>query len=376
MAKRAAMRGALWLALLLMGCSAMPPGPPPQKLRFGAIFSQTGRYAFVGKPGAEVVKVLGLPGVEFVIHDSEGQTSKAEDSLRRLAADPSLLGVIGPCTTDETLAVIRQANDYKLPCLSISAADRSHPTSPWVFRLPITTYHMVYQIGDYLARHDLKRIALISVESGFGKAGRRELLTQAPDFGLTLISDQVSPDRQLKPEETDQLVRASLQSRPQALVIWWSAAGAVELTLAARRQGISIPLLHSGGIAGPEFLQAGGEAANGVLFPGSPLLVPQSLAENHAQKPAIEQFSRFCDQHALPLSNFGGYGWDAANLLVEAARAAGPNRAKIRAYLENLQGWPAVSGVYHFSPVDHNGLTHESFLMIQIEQGRWRPAPE
>jgi branched-chain amino acid transport system substrate-binding protein len=341
----------------------------------GAIFSQTGRYAFVGKPGAQVVQALKLPGVEFVVEDSQGQASRAEEILRKQAADPSILGLIGPCTTDETLAILAQADRYKLPCLSISAADRSHPTSPWVFRLPITTYHMAYQIGDYLARHNLKKIALISVNSGFGKAGRRELLTQAKDFQLTWVSDQVSPDRRLQPEEADQLVRASLQSRPQALIIWWSAAGAVELTLAARRQQLNIPLLHSGGIAGPDFVQACGQAANGVLFPGNPLLVPQSLAENHEQKPALEQFSHFCGQQHLPVSNFGGYAWDAAQLLVEAARAAGPNRAKIRAYLENLQGRPAVSGVYHFSPIDHNGLTHESFLMIQIDQGGWRPAP-
>lgn len=372
------MRGVWLVAMLFMGCSAAPKSPsapPKTRIRIGAIFSQTGRYAFVGKPGAEVVSALKLPGVEWVIKDSQGRRELAEQQLAELAADPGVLGVIGPCTTDETLAVIARANQLKLPCLSISAADRSQPTSPWVFRLPITCYHMAYQIGDYLARHEHQRVALISVESAFGRAGRRELQNQAADFGLTLVSDQVSPDRKLQPGEADQLIARAMQARPQALVIWWSAAGAVELTLAARRQKLDVPLLHSGGVAGPEFIEACGADADGVLFPGSPLLVPQALGDTHPQKPVIDQFSHFCTENRLPVSNFGGYGWDAAQLLVEAARTAGPQRAKIRAYLENLQGRPAVSGVYHFSPSDHNGLTHESFLMIQIQHGRWLPAP-
>lgn len=312
-------------------------------------------------------------GVSFQIRDTQGDKARAVAFYEEMARDPNVLGVIGPATTDETLAILSLADRYKLPCLSISAADRTQPKSPWVFRLPITTYHMVYQIDDYLARRNLNRVAMVSVDSGFGRAGRREFLTQAADFHLDLVADVVSPDRTLTPEESDSLIVQAMKSRPQALVIWWSAAGAVELTLAARRQGVKVPILHSGGVAGSDFLDQAGRAAENVLFPGSPLLVPQALPEEHRQKPQIDSFMQFCRSHKLPVSNFGGYAWDAAQLLIEARQQAGPHRAKIRAYLENLQDRPAVSGVYHFSPADHNGLTHESFLMIQIRQGNWQP---
>lgn len=235
---------------------------------------------------------------------------------------------------------------------------------------------MAYQIGDYLARHNLKRIALISVASGFGKAGRRELLTQAPDFGVTLVSDQVSPDWQLKPEEADQLVRASLQSRPQALVIW-SAVGAVELTLAARRQGISIPLLHSGGIAGPEFLQACGEAANGVLFPQVPCWCPNRCPKTTPKSPLSSSSLAFVTNIISPLATSAATAWMPPTCWSKRNSCGRPQPGQDR----RLPGKPAgAAGRFrdstHFSPVDHNGLTHESFLMIQIEQGRWRPAPE
>lgn len=346
-----------------------------QTVRLGAIFSQSGRYAFVGAPGSQVLTALNRSSrVKFDIHDSAGDKLRALQLYEEMARDETCLAVVGPATTDETLAIIEVADRYKLPCLSISASDRTQPRSPWVFRLPITTYHMVFQIGDYLARKNLTRVSMVSVDSSFGRAGRREFLTQASDFQLHLVGDVISPDRRLTATESDALIARALQPKPQALLLWWSAAGAAELTLAARRQKVAIPILHSGGIAGPEFLDMAGEAAEGVFFPGSPLLVPESLGEEHRQRPPIDQFIQFCASQRLPVSNFGGYAWDGAQLLLEALEEVGPHRAKIRAYLENLQDRPAVSGIYHFTPRDHNGLTHESFLMLQVRQGRWQPA--
>ncbi len=363
-----------------MGCGCSKPEvPSPKVYRFGAIFSESGPYAFVGQPGAEVLRALSGSEVhgarlEFVVRDTHGNKAQALQEYRQMAQDPSILGVIGPSTTDETLALLAEANQAKLPCLSISAADRTQPKSPWVFRLPITTYHMVYQIGEYLAQHELRRLALVSVDSGFGQAGRRELLHQAEDFGLELVGDVVAPNRTLSDREADQLISKALASRPQALLIWWSASGAVELTLAARRQNISVPLLHSGGVASPDFIKGCGASAEGILFPGSPLLVPDWLGDDHRQKAPIDEFLQFCHRHRLTVSNFAGYGWDGAQLLGEAAVQAGAHRGKIRAYLENAQNRAAVSGVYHFTPQDHNGLTHDSFLMVEVRRGTWQPA--
>jgi len=360
--------GGLLLLLAALVLAAPVPREAPRPYRFGAILSETGRYAFVGAPGAAVLRATGGP---FEIHDSAGDKTRALELARTLERDPHVLGIIGPATTDETLALI--AENLKIPCLSISAADRSQPRSPWMFRLPVTSYHMAYQIGDHLARHNLQRVALISVDSGFGKGGRRELQQQAGDFNLRLVADVVSPDRKLTSKEARDLIQQALASRPQALVIWWSAIGAAELTVAARELKVAVPVYHSGGIASPAFLEATGTAADGVLFPGSPLLLGSRVPPAHPQASPIAEFTRFCEAHRLGVSTFGGYAWDAARLLEKAVARVGPNRAKIRAYLENLQGSAATAGVFHFSPEDHNGLRHDSFLLLEVKAGGWEP---
>jgi len=52
-------------------------------------------------------------------------------------------------------------------------------------------------------------------------------------------------------------------------------------------------------------------------------------------------------------------------------------RAAVRDYLETkIVNWPGISGVFTFSPTDHNGLTKESLLFVTVKGGKWVAFPE
>ncbi|RPJ36255.1 MAG: hypothetical protein EHM27_15970 [Deltaproteobacteria bacterium] len=72
------------------------------------------------------------------------------------------------------------------------------------------------------------------------------------------------------------------------------------------------------------------------------------------------------------MSNFGGYAWDALYLVLDALKAEGYNKAKIRDFLEtNVKNWPGVSGIFNLKPEDHTGLNKDSFEMIEVKNGDW-----
>jgi branched-chain amino acid transport system substrate-binding protein len=58
-------------------------------------------------------------------------------------------------------------------------------------------------------------------------------------------------------------------------------------------------------------------------------------------------------------------------MVVQALKAVGPDKAKIRDYLENLTGFVGQHGVFNFSPKDHNGLSKEAFQMVVVKYGDW-----
>jgi branched-chain amino acid transport system substrate-binding protein len=56
-----------------------------------------------------------------------------------------------------------------------------------------------------------------------------------------------------------------------------------------------------------------------------------------------------------------------------AVEKAGLDRARVRAALENTQGFVGQSGIFRFSPQDHNGLGMDSFVMLTVKDGRFVP---
>ena len=74
--------------------------------------------------------------------------------------------------------------------------------------------------------------------------------------------------------------------------------------------------------------KAGGEAANGSLFPCGRLLVAASLSDDHPQKALLLQYKKdYETQYKEEVSTFGGHAYDAVLLLTEAIKAAGEDRA-------------------------------------------------
>ena len=72
-------------------------------------------------------------------------------------------------------------------------------------------------------------------------------------------------------------------------------------------------------------------------------------------------------------SAFGGYGFDAINMVMAAVKQAGNDRAKVRDAVEGLTKFPGVGGMFSFTPQDHNGLDIDSFAMLTVKDGKFIP---
>ena len=71
------------------------------------------------------------------------------------------------------------------------------------------------------------------------------------------------------------------------------------------------------------------------------------------------------------VSGFGGYAYDAVNLLAGALKGSGGDKEKIRDNLEATKGYVGATGEFNFTPQDHNGLSPAAFVMVEIQNGTW-----
>jgi branched-chain amino acid transport system substrate-binding protein len=131
-----------------------------------------------------------------------------------------------------------------------------------------------------------------------------------------------------------------------------------------------VPIFQSHGFGNLQYVKAAGAAAEGVIFPAGRVLVADKLADKHPQKAVLLAYKKaYESRYKEDVSTFGGHAWDAFHLLVNAMRAGGTDRAKVRDALEGTKGFVGTAGVFDLSPTDHNGLGLDAFEMLVVKGG-------
>lgn len=380
---------AIWIALILIVSLALVFSCTKEKepYKVGAVFSVTGRTSFLGEPEkktAEMIaeainKVGGINGhpLELVIYDDESDETKCVLAVKRLLKKDKVPVIIGPSLSGNTLAVVKVMNDAKVPLVSCAASNKI--VTPvvdrkWIFKVPQSDTHAVEKVYDYLLKNGIKKIAIMSVSTGFGASGREELLRLAPEVGIEILADE-----RYGPKDTDitaQLTRIR-GTDAQAIVNW--SVGPTQVLAVKNWHDLgmtNMPFYQSHGFGSRQNIELAAGAAEGVFCPLGRVNIPDLVPADHPQKKVIEIYNKaYQAKYNEPLSSFGGHGWDALNLVIDALKAVGPDSAKIRDYIETRTNFIGQHGVFNFSPTDHNGLTKEAFEMVVVKDGDWALAP-
>lgn len=355
--------------------------------KVGAVFSVTGRASFLGDPEKKTAMMLqeeinqkgGINGhpLELVIYDDEGDSTKCALAVRKLITQDKVSAIIGPSLSGLSLAVLPEAEKHEIPLVSCAASYKIVTKDPetgeqwkWVFKTPQSDSMAVEAVYSHMKKHGISKIAIMSVTTGFGASGRGELLRLAPDYGMTIVADE-----KYGPKDTDmtaQLTKIKGKA-PQAIVNWSIGPTQVVMVRNWKELGMTnITLYQSHGFGSRKNIELAAGAAEGVYCPLGACNIAEILPNDHPQKRVTMGYLRsYTAKYSEPVASFGGHAWDSLSMVVKALNAVGPDKAKIRDYLENLKGFVGQHGVFNFSPKDHNGLTKEAFQMVVVRYGDW-----
>jgi branched-chain amino acid transport system substrate-binding protein len=367
------------VAALAVAAAALPAAAA-EPVKIGALLSVTGPASFLGAPEARTLEMLaadlnargGIDGrkVQLIVKDTAGNPEKAISFAKQLIDEEQVFAIIGPATSGETLAVKPIASEGKTLLLSCAAAEAIvNPVSPWVFKTAQKDSHALAKILQQMKKGGISRVAVLSSNTGFGKAGREAIAKMAPEHGIQIVADEVydKAATDLTAEVTK--VKAS---NPQA-ILNWSIEPAQSIVIKNVRQvGMTTPIFQSHGFANIQYVKAAGAAAEGIVFPASRIVVAEALPDKHPQKAVLVAYKRAYEaKYQEEASAFGGYAHDAFALLVKLVREVGTDREKVRAALESTRGFVGTSGVFTFGPADHNGLDVDAFEMVTVKDGKF-----
>jgi branched-chain amino acid transport system substrate-binding protein len=352
-----------------------------ETIKIGAIFSVTGKSAFLGTPEKETVEMLaekinaqgGINGkkVEVIICDDEGDSSKAVNFATKLIETDKVVGLIGPTISGTSLAIIDICSENKIPLISCAASIKIvEPVAErtWVFKTAQNDRSAVKKIFSYLKKTGIKKVAFLSDANAYGKSGQQELEKTVPEYGFEVVFNE-SYDTNLT-DFKPQLTKVK-EAAPDAVICWGTNPGPAYIARNMKELGMKTLLVNSHGVASKKFIELAGDAAEGIILPAGKLLVAENLPEDNPQKAVLLQYKKdFSERYKKDPDTFGGHGYDAFMILVKAIEKAGADKAKIRDEVEKMK-FVGISGVFQFSAKDHNGLNEDAFAIITIKDGKW-----
>ncbi|MCL5104424.1 MAG: ABC transporter substrate-binding protein [Armatimonadetes bacterium] len=346
----------------------------------GAIFSTTGDNAPLGVPERNTVEMLakqinragGIKGhpVKVEFYDDAGNPQAATQACQELLANKDVVAIIGPTLSGPSLAIAQMCQDAKMPLVSCAASIKIvQPVKSFVFKTAQSDSLAVAQILAYAKKHKIKTVGFINDSNAFGASGRDQWnkLADAARVNTVATESFGTSDTDMTAQLTK--IRAS---NPQAVVCWGTNPGPSIVAKDMKRLGMKQAILMSHGIANMDFIKLAQSAADGVVFPAGKLIVAKSMPGSDRQKAVLLKYAKDYEaSYKKGPNTFGGHAWDAFQLVVNAVRKVGPDRNKIRAALEGTKNFTGISGIFNFSPSDHNGLTKDSFAMVGIKGGKW-----
>jgi len=378
MLKKAATFCALGAAAMLL---TAPASAIAKTIKVGAILAVTGPASFLGGPEARTIEMLaekvnaagGINGnkIDLIIKDSGANPEKAISFAKQLIEEEKVFAILGPSTSGETMKIKKIAEQGRTILISCAAAEVIvNPVAKYVFKTPQKDSHAVKKIYGEMKKRGISKIAVLAGNTGFGKAGKAQLLKLAPDFGIKVVMTEVYDK---KSTDLSAVVAKLMANKEIEAVVNWSIVPAQGILAKNMRQaGWDVPLFQSHGFGNVKYIEAGGAAAEGIIFPAGRLLNPEVLPDGDPQKTVLLRYKHdYESRYHEPVSTFGGHGYDAFKILCKAIETAGPDKEKVRTAIENLKGFAGTGGVFNFSPTDHNGLDINAFAMWTVKNGKF-----
>lgn len=363
----------LVLAMMLgMTGIALAQSPSGDPIRIGLTTVLTGDRSLEGEYATNVVKiiteeingaggVLGRP-IEIVIEDAQGNDVGAVTAWKKLAADDSIVAIIGTDSSNDNLAVADLAQKSQI----MTTGQGSSPTlrdvcnaNPWMFQLRACDVTLCEALINHAVNTlGYKTFALIN-ETESSSSDQAKLFKGAlAKYGIT-PSVEVSFATGTK-DLTAQLVQIQ-QANVDAVIGAAFSDQAALLLQQMRAIGMEdMPVLGSNGFTDVVTLRLAGETAEGVM--AATHWAPTTTSPKGAalSKKYTELYGEDCGKSAAQV-------YDHISVICEAIKRAGStDRAAIRDAMNTITDYVGTMTTYDCST---NGDCGRGGIMVQIQNG-------
>lgn len=371
-------------AALLAACGAAPSASPSgsseaastaigDSIKIGYNQELSGTVAAYGigtTEGAELaVEMINAAGgidgkqLEVVSKDNKSESAEAATIATSLVTQDQVVAIIGPTTSGATDAAAPNVTAAGVPLITPGGSKDSltinadGTTKEFIFR---ATFQDSFQ-GEVLAQYagdnlSAKKVFLyFDASSDYAKG-------IAETFKASYTGEIVAEESYQAGDKDFQAALTKVKDQEfDAIVIpgYYTEAGLI--TKQAREMGIDQPILGPDGFADAKFIETAGEKNTTGVYYVSGYSTKVELSDK-----ADAFVTAYKEKYGKEPSMFNALGYDAVNMLAEAAKGAKTSK-DIAANLAKLTDFDGVTGKMTIDD-KHNPI--KSAIMVGLDQGQ------
>ena len=326
----------------------------------------------------QVNKAGGINGrqIELVKYDTEGKPDRAGSLYRRLANEDKVVAVIGPDSIFVLLGMANVPSEVKV--MSVAAPGlyelvqpkfRSHIASAWAGN----SFSGALALGYLKDKHKVTRVGMITTADVIGERMVKNAKAVGALFGVDVaaVAAQPASDRDLLPSLRK---LAAVKPPIEALYVFGSGPFANIAMNQAELAGITVPVAYTGGNVIPELIkEISPAAAKRTYLTVSRAAVASTLPKTDPRRAVVEKFAAdFEARYGQVPSMPAAVGYDMALAIVDGLKNVGPDRDKLRDYIQTRQKLLGAQGIeFARSASDGYGTDPSDLVIATIADGQF-----
>lgn len=332
----------------------------------------TGQYAQYGaqwKKGFDLAideinaggGINGRP-LSYVFEDSQSDPRQTVSIARKFVADDRIMVEVGDFSSAASMAA---SPIYQSAGLVQFGFTNSHPSftngGDFIWSNAVNQKDEMPLLADFIRDLGLKRVAALFINSDWGRTSK-DLLTEAVAArgGAIVAAEGYLADEK---DFRSAIVRVR-DAQPDSFALISYYPDGAQIVRQIHNAGLTQPIVASGSVYSPKFIELGGASVNGVLttvpfFPDDPRPVVQKFVKSFAAKFSTEPDA------------YNGRAYDTFILLAAVLRQSGTDRKAVKDVLAKIKDVPSV--VYDkvsFDPATRR-VANPVVSRIMVKDGKW-----
>jgi branched-chain amino acid transport system substrate-binding protein len=305
----------------------------------GPLTGRNAQYGAQWKKGfdlaLEEVNAKGVKGrpLQYVFEDSQADPRQSVAIAQKFVSDPKIIVEVGDFSSTASMAA---SSIYQRAGLVQFGFTNSHPNftkgGDFMWSNSVSQADEQPRLAKYAADLGFKHVAVLYLNTDWGRSSQAIFTQSAKSLGVDVVASEG-----YQPDEKDfrsTLVRVR-DAQPDAIVLISYYADGALITRQTRSVGLTQPIVASGSVYSPKFIELAGEAGNGVFtesnfFPGD-------------ARPEVQAFvTKFKAKYNEEPDDFNAVAYDTIILLAAVIDKYGLDRTAIRDGLAEIKDVPSV----------------------------------